>query len=292
MKTGFIGQGFIGKNYSDDLEERGHEVVRYSLEPEYVGNRDLIRDCPAVFIAVPTPTTPNGFDASIVQAAVRLCSPGTSVVIKSTILPGTTRRLQAAHPDKIIMHSPEFLREVTAARDARRPNRNIIGVVHEDGKTEERTRAAECIMDVLPNAPYRLICDAEEAEMVKYGGNVFLFFKVMFANTLYDICEAHGIDYDRVAEAVAHDPRIGPSHMKAEHQGGRGAGGHCFPKDFAAYANLYEKLCLDTGGHRNLSAQMLRTMEDLNRELLDASGKSGDILEGIYGTRKEPARTS
>ena len=45
MKIGFIGQGWIGKNYADNFEARGYEVVRYSLEPEYAGNQEKIKDC-------------------------------------------------------------------------------------------------------------------------------------------------------------------------------------------------------------------------------------------------------
>ena len=55
---GFIGQGWIGKNYADDFEERGFEVVRYGLEPEFAENKDRIKDCDIVFVAVPTPTRP------------------------------------------------------------------------------------------------------------------------------------------------------------------------------------------------------------------------------------------
>jgi len=55
---GFIGQGWIGKNYADDFEKRGYETVRYSLEKPYVDNKEKIKDCDLVFIAVPTPTTP------------------------------------------------------------------------------------------------------------------------------------------------------------------------------------------------------------------------------------------
>ena len=63
---GFIGQGFIGKNYADDFEQRNYKVVRYALEGTYAGNKDRIKECDIVFIAVPTPTTPEGFDLSIV----------------------------------------------------------------------------------------------------------------------------------------------------------------------------------------------------------------------------------
>ncbi|MEY3784652.1 MAG: hypothetical protein RLZZ230_974, partial [Candidatus Parcubacteria bacterium] len=52
MKIGFIGQGFIGKSYADDFENRGFEVVRYALEELYINNKELIKDCDIVFVAV------------------------------------------------------------------------------------------------------------------------------------------------------------------------------------------------------------------------------------------------
>ena len=75
-RIGFIGQGWIGKNYADDFERRGYHTVRYALEPQYVGNKEKIKDCDIVFIAVPTPTTPAGFDSSIVEGALSLVGAG------------------------------------------------------------------------------------------------------------------------------------------------------------------------------------------------------------------------
>ncbi len=97
MQIGFIGQGYVGKNTANDFESRGQDVVRYSLESEYVGNRGGIATCDIVFIAVPTPTTPTGFDFSIVREALGLVGEGKIAVIKSTLLPGTTDTLQSEH---------------------------------------------------------------------------------------------------------------------------------------------------------------------------------------------------
>src|SRR5690606_30150579 len=107
MKIGFIGQGWIGKNYADNFEDRGYDIVRYSVEPEYVENKEKIKDCDIVFIAVPTPTTPEGFDSSIVQNVIELVGDGKVALIKSTIVPGTTEKIQEVYPNKYVMHSPE-----------------------------------------------------------------------------------------------------------------------------------------------------------------------------------------
>ncbi|MBX9906383.1 hypothetical protein K2X96_00620 [Patescibacteria group bacterium] len=277
MKIGFIGQGWIGKNYANDFEARGYDVVRYSLETEYIDNKEKIKECPIVFIAVPTPTTEQGFDDSYVRSALGVVEAGTSVVIKSTLLPGTTQALQKAFPELFVFHSPEFLVEKTAAYDAAHPNRNIIGIP-EDGEVY-RAKAHE-ILSVLPDAPYTRIMDARDAEFVKYAGNCFLFTKVIFMNMLYDVVLQSGGTWDAVRDALIHDPRIGVSHTEPVNAGGRGAGGHCFIKDFEAFRRLYSEHVGDPLGDAILSAEAGK-----NIELLRASGKDLDLVRGVYGEK-------
>ena len=76
MKIGFIGQGFVGKAYAEDFEARGHDIVRYSMEEPYVKNKAAIALCDIVFIAVPTPTTTNGFDDHILRDVLSLVGKG------------------------------------------------------------------------------------------------------------------------------------------------------------------------------------------------------------------------
>lgn len=278
---GFVGQGFIGKSYADDFEARGHAVVRYALEEPYRNNKDRIAECDIVFVAVPTPTTPEGYDDSIVRSAVALAKDGAIVVIKSTMLPGMTQSIQDAHPGKTIMHSPEFLRVPTAAHDAAHPDRNIIGIT----KQEDESSARE-VLALLPKAPYELVCAVREAELIKYAGNFFLYLKVLFANLVFDLASAEGADYEVIRAAVSADPRIGPSHLAVSHvsghagsKAGRGAGGLCFIKDVAALRELYErKLPQDAEG-----IHMLRALECKNNALLLGSGKDLDLLKGVYG---------
>lgn len=281
MLIGFVGQGFIGKSYADDMERRGYKVVRYSLEEPYRNNKNKIADCGIVFIAVPTPTTPKGFDYSVVRQALSLVGSGKTAVIKSTMLPGTTAALQKRFPKIYVMHSPEFLVLKQAAEDAARPLRNIIGIPR--NSKAFRTRARE-VMKVLPRAPFKLICSAPEAELIKYGGNFFLYLKVLYANLMFDAARSAGADYETVRAAIAADPRIGPSHLEVLHDSGhkgakkgRGAGGVCFIKDIAAFANFYRR-ARDQRGER-----LMRAAIDKNKELLRRSGKDLDLLDGVYG---------
>jgi len=279
---GLVGQGFIGKSYADDFERRGYTVVRYSLEEPYRANKDLIQACDIVFVAVPTPTTPKGFDYSIVREALSLVGVGKTVVIKSTILPGTTAALQKKFPKLYVMHSPEFLVLKQAAEDAARPLRNIVGVSKDT--SAHRTRAA-AVLKTLPKAPFELICTVREAELIKYAGNLFLYLRVMFANLIYDLADATGANYELVRQAIAADPRIGGSHLTVQHESGhkgakrgRGAGGVCFIKDIAALTELYEQTVKDQWG-----AKFLHSAIDKNIDLLVRSNKDLDLLEGVHG---------
>ena len=275
MKIGFIGQGWVGKHYANDFERRGYRVVRYGLEKRYAKNREVIRSCDIVFIAVPTPTTPKGFDDSAVRAVLPLVGNGKIAVIKSTLLPGTTERLQKAFPHCFVLHSPEFLAEATAAFDAAHPNRNLIGIP----KMSARYRAkARRVLAVLPNAPYQKVMRARDAEFVKYAGNCFLFTKVVFMNLLYDLIVARGADWRSVRDAFINDPRIGASHTNPLHKTGRGAGGHCFIKDFEAFHRLYKGL-----GRDRLGVTVLEALKEKNLALLIASGKDLELLRSVYG---------
>ncbi|MDO8619895.1 MAG: hypothetical protein Q7R64_00930 [bacterium] len=278
---GFIGQGFIGKNYADDFEHRGFEVVRYAMEEPYRQNKEKIKECDIVFIAVPTPTTPKGFNFGIVQSVLSLVGKGKTAVVKSTLLPGTTEKLQEKHRDMFVFHSPEFLRERSAAHDAAHPSRNIIGIPADNQKTRE---AAKRVLEVLPSAPFSRVMSSREAEMVKYGGNNFFYVKVVYINMLYDLAEKLGCNFEAIKDALVADPRIGDSHMDPVHKSGhseksgRGAGGHCFIKDFAAFASFYESLLSDPA-----SKKVLHALQDKNNELLRNSGKDIDLLSEVYG---------
>jgi UDPglucose 6-dehydrogenase len=272
---GFIGQGWIGKNYADDFAKRGFNIVRYGLEGPHINNGDQIKECDIVFIAVPTPTTPSGFDDSIIRKVVKMVGSGKTAIIKSTILPGTTESIQKENPDIYVMHSPEFLTESTAAYDAANPMRNILGIAIDNEMHRKKAKEA---MEVLPYAPYQLICLSNEAEFIKYGGNCWFYFKVLFINMLYDLVKKRDCSWETIRDAMAADPRIGRTHLDPVHKSGRGAGGHCFIKDFAAFSDIYKK---EIGDEKGL--KVLESLVNKNIDLLVNSNKDLDLLRGVYG---------
>lgn len=294
MKVGFIGQGFIGKSYADDFEKRGFEVVRYGLQPEYAGNKEKIKECDIVLVAVNAGTVPAGsvrgdghpavrFDDSNIRSTPALTKPGAIVVIKSTMPPCTTESVQEQYPDRVILHAPEFLLETTAAKDASSPERNIVGMPKD---TPEHRAAAEQFLKLLPKAPYELVTSARNAELIKYGGNAYLFIKVVFSNMFFQLAEKYGGEWEVISEAIGKDPRIGPSHMGLRLKGDppgtyrrRGAGRSCFIKDWAELSELYAKeFPADRSG-----IMALRGLEYKNAELLREFNRYVDLLEGVYG---------
>jgi len=274
-RIGFIGQGYIGKNYTDDFEKRGYEVMRYALEEPYIANKEKIQECDIVFIAVPTPTTPKGFDDHVVREAVNLVGVGKIAVIKSTILPGTTEDIQKAHSDIVVLNSPEFLSEATAAYDAAHPAQNIIGIPED---TDKHREAAEFVLSILPKAPASLICKSTESELFKYVHNLNGYTQIILFNIIHNLAKKLNCDWEPIHKAVEADPFISNSYALPIHKSGRGAGGHCFIKDFAAFINLYEECIDDKEG-----VQALRSFEEKNKELLIKSGKDIDLLRGVYG---------
>jgi UDPglucose 6-dehydrogenase len=275
ITIGFIGQGFVGKNYADDFEERGYNIVRYDIE-SYKENKDKIKGCDITLIAVPTPTTKKGFDCSIINDVLNLIGDNNIAIIKSTIKIGTTKELQSKHPNIIIMHSPEFLVERTAAHNARNPKRNIIGITNPNDN--ELYKKAELVMSTLPKADYNLITKVENAEIIKYGGNCLLYTRVVFINMFHDlILKYPELDFKTITSAMAADPRIGGTHLSVSHQGGRGAGGHCFIKDFEAFIEMFEE--------NNLNSQKgtCEAIRNINLKYLKESNKDLDLIRGVYG---------
>ncbi|MFA6006404.1 MAG: NAD(P)-binding domain-containing protein [Candidatus Paceibacterota bacterium] len=274
-KIGFIGQGWIGKNYADDFENRGFAVVRYSLEPEYIENKKKIKDCEFVFIAVPTPTKQTGFDMSYLHAVLPLVGKGKVAIIKSTIIPGSTKKLAKEFTHCTVFHSPEFLVEKTAAQNASHPDRNIIGVPVWDDKHK---KIANEILNILPKAAYELICTAEEAEIIKYAHNIHGVMQVVFANTLFDLGTAHKADWERIKSAISADPYMCDKYLNPVHKSGRGAGGDCFVKDFEAFIESYSKSLND-----NIGKKVFEAIRDKNISLLRGSQKDLDKIKAVYG---------
>jgi nucleotide sugar dehydrogenase len=273
---GVIGQGWVGRHYANHFEGHGYLTVRYSLEPEFVGNAKTISGCDFVFIAVPTPTkygSPG--DISAVRAVLPLVGRGKVAVIKSTVMVGVTKRLQEEFKHCTILHCPEFLSERTAAKDVAEPPRNIIGLPVKD---DAHTEAASALRWILPEAPCDITCSSDESELIKYAHNANGYLQVVFTNLLFDVATECGASWDVLQRAFSADPDMSHRYLNPVHQGGRGAGGDCFIKDFEAFIHLAETAGLSDGYIAILKAARKR-----NLSLLVETGKSVDLVQKTYG---------
>lgn len=352
-KIGVVGLGFVGLTVATLLAHAGFKVVGIDIdrskinlikekktpfyEPsleKYINetidktllvssNYDLLGETNIVFITVGTPTKPHGEqDIEQVENAVinigniwRNSNSYRVIVIKSTVLPGTTRKiiekLVSTYGYRIgenlgVAVNPEFLREGYAVEDTLRPSRIIVGC------DEYRDKNSCTIVSNLWREFYRRIninapiieMSIEEAELVKYSSNVFLAMKISFANYIANICEQiPNCDAVKVLKATGLDPRIGLNHLNP----GLGYGGSCLPKDVKAFISYshrvkprqlinettycYEPLILESIDKLN-NSQPYRALEYLIREYGDLSNKVIGILGLAYKPGTDDIRES
>lgn len=244
MNIGIIGQGFVGSAIRSTLNNF-YKVITYDIDETKCNSThaEVCQLSDIIFVCVPTPMRRDGScDTRILESVIdrvetrcisaRGIKQGPILVIKSTVPPGTTKRISEALMLDVCF-SPEFLTEANSFEDFKNQTRIIIG-----GNPEYNCAAAKKVKQMFrkpfPNIPI-VVTKWETAEMVKYFTNCFLATKVTFANQMYEICEAAGIDYDKVCEYSLYDERIGKTHLAVPGpDGDRGFGGHCFPKDLAA----------------------------------------------------------
>ncbi len=259
-KIGIVGAGMVGGALEEYLKKNNNVDLFVYDKGQERGSIEDVNKGDIIFICVPTPydEKKGGFDLSYVEETCQKLEKGKMVVIKSTVLPGTTDYLQKKYSHHSFLFNPEFLVESKALETMEKPDRQIVGY------TKESKDVAEDIMNLLPDAPYKTVMPSKEAEMVKYFGNNFLSVKVIFGNQLFDVCQKLEINYDVVREAVSNDPRIGPSHLEIFHGGYRGYGGKCLVKDTRALIQLAEDSGIDLG--------LLKKVEEINNELIKMQG--------------------
>ena len=247
---GIIGQGFVGnavyqkfKNYFD--------VLTYDLDESKSNStkEDLLFKCNTIFLCLPTPMNTDGScNVDILQRELENIDLITdnqeikkTIVIKSTVSPGTTDKWNSSYESLDIVFNPEFLTEANAVEDFNNQNRIILG-----GPRPATTELRRMYSKVFPKA-HIIKTDSTHAEMVKYLTNSFLATKVSFANEIYQICDKLNIDYDKVVEYATLDDRLGKSHWNVPGPDGDfGFGGHCLPKDLSALIYLAMNLHTET----------------------------------------------
>lgn len=263
MKLGVVGLGYIGSVTAAVLASKDHTVVGVDIDKERISrynsgklpifepglseilkeNSGRIRftldfkglsDCEAVFVCVPTPSVNGRINLEYVESAcesVSSFSPGTRLIIKSTVIPGTAGKIMEQTGLQVISN-PEFTREGTAVKDTLSPDRVVVGA--RDKSSYSMMRRIWWFVE----APF-VETTNENAELIKYASNAFLATKISYINEIANLCEKiPNADVTTVAMGMGLDPRIGKDFLRA----GLGYGGSCFPKDTEALVSFAKDL--------------------------------------------------
>ena len=275
MRVNVFGLGYVGSVTAACLAKAGHEVIGVDIDEEKVAmiNRgaspvvepglgalmsevvatrrlramistpEAVRQATIGLICVGTPGAPSGqlrVDAlervgQEIGRALTARDEPYSVVLRSTVLPGTTERVlvpairagagRELGPSVRVAVNPEFMREGSAIRDFARPPFTLVGCVDAGTAAVLRSLYGEVEAAFVHTT-------VTTAEVVKYMSNAFHALKVCFANEIGDVCAALGADAQDAMRIFLMDRKLNVS--EAYLRPGFAFGGSCLPKDLRA----------------------------------------------------------
>lgn len=263
-KIGIVGYGIVGQAVEYGFKDC--DILYYDKYKPSHPLKDVCQHAEFIFICLPTPYKNDHIDLGIIEDAVQEITKHTNktdkiVVIKSTVVPGTTRALAKRYPKTKFAFNPEFLTEANYLEDFINADRHVVGA--DDNKT--RLRLSALYTQHWPKTPV-YPTDTTTAEVVKYAANAFLAMKVIFANEFSDLCQKLGVEWSEAKRMVVADHRIGPTHLDVHSL--KGFGGKCFPKDLIAILGLFDDLDVDAEllhsvWSKNLKIRKLKDWEDI-----------------------------
>ena len=254
-KIGIIGKGFVGSAVAHGFSEAtGYEaeIKIFDKDPLRATHslEELVNSSEIVFISVPTPSNKDGsinLDilsgclSEINQIASQSDNFSAIYLIRSTVVPGTTRMFQEEFPKLKLVFNPEFLTERSANFDFISQSRFILGGADENTKV-----VGDLYRDRFGDSVSIIVTDYESAELTKYVCNTFFATKVSFLNEMYILSEKVNANWDDVVEGLVSDGRVGNSHSQVPGPDGKlGFGGSCFPKDVQALIQFAESLDIE-----------------------------------------------
>jgi UDPglucose 6-dehydrogenase len=266
--------------YEEGLSEALEELTRSDLISFSSSYDRIDENHEFAFVCVSTPQAPSGAaDLRMVDNAIdsliKVLSPGSIVVIKSTVPVGTCSSLakQLSRSDLHIVSNPEFLSEGRALEDFANPTRIVVG--------SETLEVSEKVMSLYEDIDCpKINCELAAAELIKHGSNAFLALKLSYVNELAAFSEAVGADITTVTAGMGMDPRIGDRFL----QPGPGWGGSCFPKDTQALAFNADSVGVDMKTVKAAIASNAAAMERVfSRVLKLFDGNLQDKKIAVWG---------
>ena len=279
QKIGIVGKGFVGSAVQFGFSPSvgcDAEVRVYDINPNKSTHtlEETVNESDFIFLSVPTPSNKDGsINIDILDDALNnineVSECQNAVLVRSTVVPGTTRKLQGKYPDLNLLFNPEFLTERNAKFDFINTSRFVVG---NNGKTLNELHSEKLVdlfRDRFSEGISVLETNYETAEMIKYMSNCFFATKISFMNEMYKIAEKSDVDWEQAVSGFVTDGRIGHTHLDVPgHDGKFGFGGSCFPKDIQALINFGESLGLNMNTlkgawNTNLEVRPERDWEDL-----------------------------
>ena len=235
--VGIIGCGFVGESQAFAFSPISNVFV-YDVDPlKTTHSLNEVLECDFVFVCVPTPMNKDGSQNNkFIENVFEKSKKGPIYIIKSTIIPGTTKKIQSNYPNLDIIFSPEFLTERTSKLDMLTQSRIIFG------GERKLTKKVEELFSIRFKSRHYIHTDTNTAEYIKYMNNTFFTTKVSIMNEFYRLAKKMGIDWETALHGFAADQRIGDSHLDVPGPDGKlGFGGTCFPKDLIAFIKYAKK---------------------------------------------------
>lgn len=239
MKIGIIGHGVVGHATANAFRHLGHEVLCYDKDPARSNaSLQFVLDCDIVFVCLPTPRKQGELacDTSALSDLwnkLGIVTSRKNFVLKSTVPVGYTRRAREEWDLPNLVHSPEFLTARCAEHDALHPRRLIVGVPTDGPPYQCRERLLDLYHSCWPDVPlFRMSSD--ESEAVKLFQNSFSAVKIAAFNEFRSLADKLGLNWDEILGVLLAGGWINPMHTDVPgHDGKRGFGGSCLPKDLA-----------------------------------------------------------
>ena len=263
---GIIGKGFVGNAVAQGFSSgSGYEcnMYIYDKNPDLCQHslEDVVSNSQFIFISVPTPSNRDGsinldIVTSVIEDIDKVETKNQPIILlRSTIVPGTSQKIQNAYPHLKLVFNPEFLTERSAVFDFLSQSRYVLG-----GDIQNTSRVAELYRHRFGESIAIIKTNFQSAELIKYVCNCFFATKVSFLNEMKIISDKVDADWETVIEGFVRDGRVGHSHINVPGPDGKlGFGGSCFPKDVQALINFCEK--------NNINPNVLQGVWDTNLEV-------------------------
>mgnify|MGYP001391738046 CR=1 FL=1 len=251
MDIGIIGKGFVGSavEHGFSCNSKFKTTIKiYDKNPALSTHSldETINQSEIIFLSVPTPANIDGsINIQIIESVLyeinEYIKNDSIILLRSTVIPGSTQFFSEKFPKLNLVFNPEFLTEKNANNDFINQSRIILG-----GEKKLTNKVAKLYNWRFQNSVPIIQTNFETAELIKYMNNCFLATKVSFMNEMKMIASKTNVNWDKAVEGFIGDPRVGASHVNVPGNDGKlGFSGSCFPKDLQAIIHFAQSIDVD-----------------------------------------------